>query len=247
MKQMDRDMMVERYLSRRMGHGEEIEFLRRLGTDPELLTILEAERKIRSTLSMDRDALPRVSVESRFNVLTMLGSLPPVESVAGAGATGGGNGISLLAGGVAKGIIIAVAGIGIVVGGIFVSRDGAHKAPEDRPMVQQASRPRPSSLPLPAPGPEQGQQQEPAPQREQAAELVREMASTKRLSTPAVAKPEAGRADKPQAVHNEAPAQTPAAPRADSTAPIAPHHNAVPRDTVHVRVTIDMNKLRQHP
>ncbi|MDB5032881.1 MAG: hypothetical protein JWQ98_122 [Chlorobi bacterium] len=81
-------MMVERYLSRRMSGAEEVEFRRRLGTDPELRAILETEQTIQRTLYRDRDALPAVSAESRYNVLTMLGRLAPAESSVASGAAG---------------------------------------------------------------------------------------------------------------------------------------------------------------
>jgi len=161
MNQQQRDDLIERYIGRRMSPVEEREFLRLLDRDDTLRRMIETERAVGTTLLRDRDAIPTSDLDTREQLLAMLGTLPPAGAGGGAlAAASKGSGFfagTIFKGGVALLLTGAVVGVGYLLTGD--SPDGAQPRPHaasttavPQPSVDvpgSASSPTPSLPPSP--------------------------------------------------------------------------------------------------
>jgi hypothetical protein len=236
--------MIERYLGGAMSAGEEREFLRRLATDRDLRHGLDAERAIRRTLAEDRNALPREDPSVRSHVMMMLGVMAPaleqtVSTAAGSSATtaasgAASQGVSLLAGGIAKGIAIALAGGALAVGAFITTYSDSR--PQSTASVHTASRTIPASI----------------------SKRVEEEVDVNQVEAKQVeVKPEVIPSISSGARQASAHVRSTGKPAESAPAPITPHLDQIPSalnspnphvvvtDSMHLHVTIDLGKLRR--
>src|SRR5256885_2400508 len=80
--------LVGRYLNDQMRPDERALFQSRLGSDPELRKVMDAEELIRRTIRRDLDAMPAGHAATRMRVMDMLTKAPPA-AVATGGIAGG--------------------------------------------------------------------------------------------------------------------------------------------------------------
>jgi hypothetical protein len=69
--------MIGRYLNGQMRPEEQSLFQQKLGTDPELRKMMDAEELIRSTIRHDLAAMPSGHMATRMRVMDMLAKAPP--------------------------------------------------------------------------------------------------------------------------------------------------------------------------
>jgi len=124
--------MIGRYFGGKMRPDEIADFQHRLGSDPALRKMMDAEELIRTTIRRDLDAIPTNHPATRMRVMDMLSEARQYAPAAGGATTGGasmGAGISS----VTKLILGSVLGLGLVTGGYMALK--SDRAPEPTPAV----------------------------------------------------------------------------------------------------------------
>jgi hypothetical protein len=137
----NKERLIERYISGRMGQAEQREFLARAEHDPALRRMLKAEQVIGSAIAHDRAAIPLVGMEPGAKVLAKLAATNPagVGAATGTAATAGAGsavaGSSLLGTMFAK-IVLGVVGIVGVAVGTFMIAPALRTTPEATPAAR---------------------------------------------------------------------------------------------------------------
>ncbi len=253
----NRDIMIERYLSGTMSPDEERAFLRRLAADRALRRSVDAERAIRRTLIRDRNALPREDPSVRAHVMTLLGVMAPaveqtVSTAAASTATttaassgAATQGASLLAGGIAKGIAITLAGAALTVGAFLATHSPGSRAVSHPPASVRSVEP--AAIPAPAlPAAVEADveqksdaadvQQKPAPPTSLPGVARRSVSHTRVAASPAqvAARPVESTPMETRQHVDPIPSQQESSPR-----------HIVVADSMPVQVTVDLGKLKR--
>lgn len=114
----EHDRLIERYMAGDMDIQEQHEFLARASTDPELASLLNAERAIISGTRKDRNRMPRASTRPKTRLLAKLAAtqVPPSPAWRGIVSGTGGFGNSTV-----QAALAAVAMLGIIIGAFIIA------------------------------------------------------------------------------------------------------------------------------
>jgi hypothetical protein len=253
MTQNNRERMIARYTGGRMLPEEERRFLKLAEKDPELRRAIEAERAIDRTLRRDRDALPRITAETRSHVLAMLGALDPAPPV----TIRDGTGIGMIA--------LIAAGIGLAIGALFLARPHEESVATTPPrpaataVELRGSTPQPLARPSPSTtmtmekggeantvGGERSGTVEPRPSQPRAIPLRRRIETADNTITSAkvaIRTPTKLALRSVPSIADTAVVPTLTSPPARIALPLPPRI----ADSTHINITIDLDRMKRKP